>query len=42
MVLMPTGDMPGVGGPINVAVITPDHGFVWVKKKLHFEDSELI
>lgn len=36
------GDMPGVGGPINVAVITPDHGFVWVKKKkLHFEDSEV-
>jgi len=36
------GDMPGVGGPINVAVITPDHGFVWVKKKkLNFEDSEV-
>ena len=36
------GDMPGVGGPINVAVITPNHGFVWVKKKkLHFEDSEV-
>lgn len=36
------GDMPGVGGPINVAVITPDHGFVWVKKKkLHFEDCEV-
>ncbi len=36
------GDMPGVGGPINVAVITPDHGFVWVKKKkLHFEDSKV-
>ncbi len=27
------GDMPGVGGPIDVAVITPDKGFVWVKKK---------
>ena len=36
------GDMPGVGGPINVAVITPDQGFVWVKKKkLSFEDSEV-
>lgn len=36
------GDMPGVGGPINVAVITPDHGFVWVKKKkLHFEECEV-
>ena len=33
------GDMPGVGGPIDVAVITPDHGFVWVKKKkLQFSD----
>lgn len=27
------GDMPGVGGPIDIAVITPDKGFVWVKKK---------
>lgn len=27
------GDMPGVGGPIDVAVITPDHGFVWVNRK---------
>lgn len=36
------GDMPGVGGPIDVAVITPDHGFVWVKKKqLKFGDCEL-
>nr|WP_319373713.1 hypothetical protein [uncultured Methanobacterium sp.] len=36
------GDMPGVGGPIDVAVITPDHGFVWVKKKqLKFADCEL-
>jgi 20S proteasome alpha/beta subunit len=36
------GDMPGVGGPIDVAVITPDRGFVWVKKKkLIFEDVEV-
>ncbi|NYB52671.1 MAG: hypothetical protein HVN35_08960 [Methanobacteriaceae archaeon] len=36
------GDMPGVGGPIDVAVITPDHGFVWLKKKkLNFEDVEV-
>ncbi|MEX1014600.1 MAG: hypothetical protein WDZ80_05575 [Candidatus Paceibacterota bacterium] len=27
------GDMPGVGGPIDVAVITKDKGFIWVKKK---------
>ncbi len=27
------GDMPGVGGAIDVAVITRDKGFVWVSKK---------
>ena len=27
------GDMPGVGGPVDVAVITMDKGFVWVNKK---------
>lgn len=27
------GDMPGVGGPVDVAVITPNKGFVWVDKK---------
>jgi 20S proteasome alpha/beta subunit len=27
------GDMPGVGGPIDVAVITPNKGFVWINKK---------
>lgn len=27
------GDMPGVGGSIDVAVITPDKGFVWINKK---------
>lgn len=27
------GDMPGVGGPVDVAIITPDKGFVWVNKK---------
>ena len=27
------GGMPSVGGPVDVATITPDHGFVWVKKK---------
>ncbi len=36
------GEMPGVGGPIDVAVITPDHGFVWInKKKLKFGDCEV-
>jgi len=27
------GDIPGVGGPIDVAVITPEKGFVWINKK---------
>jgi 20S proteasome alpha/beta subunit len=36
------GDMPGVGGPIDVAVITPDQGFVWIsKKKLRYENNEV-
>ncbi|MGZ4159742.1 MAG: hypothetical protein ACXVNF_02930 [Neobacillus sp.] len=36
------GDMPGVGGPIDVAVITPDHGFVWVsKKRLKYGENEV-
>ena len=36
------GDMPGVGGPVDVAVITPDKGFVWAsKKKLKIGDNEI-
>src|SRR3989344_5022152 len=27
------GDMPGVGGAIDIAVITRDKGFVWISKK---------
>lgn len=27
------GDVPGVGGPVDVAVITPEKGFVWITKK---------
>lgn len=27
------GDVPGVGGPIDIAVITPEKGFIWVSKK---------
>ena len=35
------GDMPGVGGPVDVAVITSDKGFVWVSKKnLRFGSTE--
>jgi len=36
------GDMPGVGGCVDVAVVTPDKGFVWVsKKKLEVGDHEV-
>lgn len=27
------GDIPGVGGPVDVVVITPSKGFVWINKK---------
>ncbi|MBU0708279.1 hypothetical protein KJ596_00840 [Patescibacteria group bacterium] len=36
------GAVPGVGGPVDVAVITPDKGFVWVtKKNLKVGDNEI-
>jgi len=36
------GDMPGVGGPVDVAVITPNKGFVWInKKKLSVGNAEV-
>lgn len=36
------GDIPGVGGPVDVAVITPDKGFVWIsKKKLQVGENEI-
>ena len=36
------GDMPGVGGSVDVAIITPDKGFVWVsKKKLKIGQNEI-
>ena len=36
------GGMPGVGGLVDVAVVTPDKGFVWVsKKKLKVGDNEI-
>lgn len=41
-ILLNPGDMPGVGGPIDVAIITPDKGFTWVKKKnLSVGDKEI-
>jgi len=36
------GDIPGVGGPVDVAIITPDKGFIWIsKKKLKVGESEV-
>lgn len=36
------GAIPGVGGPVDVAVITPDKGFVWINKKnLKVGDNEV-
>jgi hypothetical protein len=36
------GDMPGVGGGIDLAVITPEKGFIWVaKKNLKVGDKEV-
>ena len=41
-ILMDPGDIPGVGGEIDIAVITRDKGFVWVKKKtLKVEGKEI-
>lgn len=30
---MDPGGIPGVGGPVDVAIISPDKGFIWVSKK---------
>jgi hypothetical protein len=36
------GGVTGVGGEIDIAVITPENGFVWLKKKkLKSEGAEL-
>lgn len=41
-ILADPGDIPGVGGSVDVVVITPDRGFVWVSKKnLKFGESEI-
>lgn len=31
--LLTPGGIPGVGGAIDIAVITPEKGFTWLKKK---------
>lgn len=39
---MDPGDITGVGGPVDVAVITPSKGFVWVNRKsLSIENSTI-
>lgn len=41
-VMMDPGDIPGVGGPIDVAVITLNKGFAWINKKnLRIGESEV-
>jgi len=41
-ILLDPGDMPGVGGPVDVAIITPEKGFTWVtKKNLTVDDKEI-
>lgn len=36
------GDIPGVGGPIDIAVITPQKNFAWIsKKKLKMGEDEI-
>ena len=41
-VAMDPGNIPGVGGEIDIAVITRDKGFVWIKKKnLRVADREV-
>lgn len=41
-VTMDPGDIPGVGGEIDLAIITRDKGFVWIKKKNIIIDGEEI
>lgn len=41
-VVLAPGDIPGVGGAVDVAVITRDKGFVWAKKKNLQIDDEII
>lgn len=36
------GDIPGVGGPVDVALISQDNGFVWLSKKnLKYAENEI-
>jgi hypothetical protein len=36
------GSSPGVGGEVDIAVTTPEKGFVWIKKKkIHIDGTEV-
>jgi len=35
------GDIAGVGGPVDVAVITPDEGFKWIRRKVVVPSEEV-
>lgn len=40
--LLAPGGIPGVGGEIDVAAITPEKGFVWLKKKRLRAEGEIV
>ncbi|MFH1231989.1 MAG: hypothetical protein V1709_10890 [Planctomycetota bacterium] len=40
-IAMNPGDIPGVGGPVDIAIITRDKGFNWISKKnIHVKDKK--
>lgn len=41
-ILANPGDIPGVGGPVDMAIITPKKGFIWINKKnLTLDDNKI-
>lgn len=34
-----TSSMEDVGGPIDVAIISKDEGFIWIKQKHYFDEN---
>ncbi len=41
-ILAEPGDIPGVGGNVDIAVITQQKGFVWINKKSLVYDNNRI
>jgi hypothetical protein len=39
---MNPGGIPGVGGPVDIAVLTPEKGFVWLQKKKLRTDASMV